>query len=48
MLRRMIYLKKTLVKNFEYINKVPTNTTINLETSIKYDSELNKAKRMLR
>ncbi|WP_415928894.1 hypothetical protein [Zhenpiania hominis] len=42
MLRRMIYLKKTLVKNFEYINKVPTNTTINLETSIKYDSEYNE------
>lgn len=38
----MIYLKKTLVRNFEYINKVPKNTTLNLETSIKYDSDYNE------
>lgn len=38
----MIYLKKTLVRNFEYKNKVPKNTTLNLETSIKYDSDYNE------
>lgn len=38
----MVYLKKTLVRNFEYINKVPKNTKLNLETSIKYDSDYNE------
>ncbi len=37
----MIFLTKTIVRNIEYINRIPDNTTVNLETTINYDANYN-------
>lgn len=38
----MINLEKTMVREIKYVNKLGDNTTINLESSVKYDSNYNK------
>lgn len=38
----MIDLEKTMVREIKYMNKLGDNATINLESSIKYDSNYDK------
>ncbi len=38
----MINLEKTMVQEIKYVNKLGDNTTVNLESSVKYDSDYSK------
>ncbi len=44
----MINLERTMVQEIKYVNKLGDNTTVNLTSSVKYDSDYSKQEKQSR